>query len=106
MLLHGTVLRPSGFRLLNRRYVDGLRRLGYRVSVLPNDGPPSEPTPRKAPDVYLFHGDPFDFDHAPGRLNVFFLQWEYRRLKRAWVRLLNERFDFVLVPSHATQDRV
>lgn len=103
VLLHGTVVRPSGFTLLNRRYVDGLRRLGYRVTVLPNDGPPVESLPSGRPDVYLFHGDPFDFDRAPGRLNLFFLQWEYRHLKRAWVAALNARFDLVVVPSHATR---
>ena len=99
ILLHGTVLRPCGFTLINRRLAAGLRALGYRVSVLPNDGEPPEPVAPEPPDVYLFHGDPFDFEHAPGRLNAFFLEWEYRRLEPAWVNRLNERFDLVVAPS-------
>jgi glycosyltransferase involved in cell wall biosynthesis len=99
ILLYGTVFRPCGFSLINRRLVAELRRLGYRVSARANDAEPGWTAPQERPDVYLFHGDPFDFDKAPGRLNAFFLPWEYRRIEREWVDHLNGRFDLVIVPS-------
>jgi glycosyltransferase involved in cell wall biosynthesis len=103
VLLYGNVFRPCGFSLINRRIISGLRQHGYRVTVRLNDGEPSWREPEEPPDVYLFHGDPFDFDKAPGRLNAFFLQWEYRRIKREWVDRLNRRFDLVVVSSQRTK---
>lgn len=102
VLLHGKTGRPTGFSLINRRLIRGLRSRGHSVSVCSMDGAAPPPKFRGIPDVYLFHGDPFDFDHPIGRTNAFFLSWEYRTLPTAWVEQLNRRFDLVLVPSRAT----
>ena len=98
-MLHGPLGAPTGFSLINRRLVAGLRARGHRVTEIPTDGAPRR-TPRTTPpDVYLFHDWPFDFTHAVGRVNAFFLEWEYRRLPAPWVRALDRSFDLVVVPS-------
>lgn len=104
VLLHGKTGRPTGFSLINRRLIDGLRSRGHTVTVCSMDDDARPPRFGGIPDVYLFHGDPFDFDHPVGRTNVFFFSWEYRRLPSRWVDQLNRRFDLVLVPSRATAD--
>lgn len=100
LLLHGNVFRPCGFTVINRRLVDGLRAQGFAVVVAPLDGEPPSSLPLELPDVYLFHGDPYDFENTPGHLNVCFLQWEYLQVPREWVKDLNARFDLVVAPSH------
>lgn len=120
VMLHGPLGAPTGFSLINRRLVAGLRTRGHRVTEMPTDAGAgftdherrsrqtvsSTGEPRRAPratppDVYLFHDWPFDFAHAVGRANAFFLEWEYRRLPAAWVRALDRSFDLVVVPSRA-----
>ena len=101
-MLHGSLGAPTGFSLINRRLVAGLRARGHRVTEMPTDGEPRRAPRTTPPDVYLFHDWPFDFAHAVGRVNAFFLEWEYRRLPAAWVRALDRSFDLVVVPSRAT----
>ncbi len=107
VLLRGDVVRSCGFTEINRRLVPGLRGRGFRVAVAPLDASESpfdeEPLPEGLPDVYLFHGDPYDLACAPGRLNACFLHWEYRRLPPAWVEALNARFDLVVAPSEPSR---
>lgn len=100
VLLHGNVFRPCGFTMINRRLIDGLRGEGFAVAVAPIDGAALSVIPQSLPDIYLFHGDPYDFENTPGHLNVCFLHWEYLQVPREWVEDLNARFDLVVAPSH------
>jgi glycosyltransferase involved in cell wall biosynthesis len=102
LLLHGNFFRPSGFTYVNQKLEAGLRARGWNVVRAANDGAPDEPTPVMPTDLYLFHGDPYQFLPAPARLRVCFAHWEYLRLPRAWRKGLNETFDLVIAPSHAS----
>ncbi len=100
--LHGNVRRLTSFSIINRQLVRGLRHRGHRVSVFPSDdaAPVLENPP--VPDVYLFHGYPWDARSAPGRMNVFALNYEYLapdRDLRGLAARLDAAFDLVLVPS-------
>ncbi len=102
VLLHGKTRPHTGFSLINSRLIDGLRTRGHAVTVCSMDDEARAPRFQGNPDVYVFHGDPYDFDHPIGRTNAFLLSWEYRTLPPEWVDQLNNRFDLVLVPSRAT----
>ncbi len=104
LLLRGNFHRPCGFTVINRRLEFGLRRQGFYVTTLPVDGAPASALPERLPDIYLFHGDPYDLDHAPGHVNACFLHWEYLSLPPSWVRQINAAFDLVLAPSQHSRD--
>ncbi len=103
ILFHGKTGPLTGFSLINRRLIRGLRARGHSVAICSTDVPDRQPASQLA-DAYIFHGDPFDFDHPVGAVNAFFLSWEYRRLPERWVSELNRRFDVVIVPSRATAE--
>ena len=99
LLLNGPITGLSSFALINRRLAAGLERAGYEV--WPADA--SLPQRLALPDVCLTHGHPYDARTAPGRTNLFFLEYEYARFTTADQPLADEiraRFDACLVPSH------
>ena len=102
VFLHGNVRRLTSFSIINRQLIRGLRIRGHRVSVFPSDGTVPRCRDLPAPDVYMFHGHPWEARSAPGRINVFALNYEYlapdRDLRRLAARL-DAAFDLVLVPS-------
>jgi len=107
LLLHGAFERVSSIALVNRWIVKGLEARGWRVDVSPADGRCSTPPSFPLPDVYLFHGHPYDVTHAPGRVNAFYLPYDYATFTapdRGLVPRLNGRFDLVIVPSRFSRD--
>jgi glycosyltransferase involved in cell wall biosynthesis len=104
LMLRGNFHRPSGFAWINRRLAPGLAARGFDVATIPLDGEPESAPPDALPDVYLFHGDPYDFRHAPGYVNACFLHWEYLQLPEAWVREIGRRFDLVVAPSRHSRE--
>ena len=104
LLLNGATTGLSSFALVNRRLAAGLAWAGY--DVWPGDADALVDRP-ELPDVCLTHGHPYDAGLAPGRVNVFFLQYDYARLRRADRALrdgLNARFDLCVVPSRFVRD--
>lgn len=107
LLLHGSFETLSSFALVNRRLSAGLQGLGYRVTVMPRDGKRIIGPPIRNPDIYLAHDHPYDTLNAPGRLNVFLLEYEYTRIlprDRLLVERLNHFFDLVLAPSQFVRE--
>ncbi len=104
LMLHGQFENLSSFALVNRQLAAGLRMLGYQVTAMPSDGVLKTPPPATEPDMYLAHDHPYDILDAPGRVNAFFLEYDYARILKRDARLverLNHFFDVVLVPSVA-----
>ncbi len=102
ILFQGNLRKLSSFSIINRQLIGGLRGCGHRVSVFPLDDPAPLSANPDAPDVYIFHGYPWEARSAPGRVNVFALNYEYLapdRELRALVVRLNAAFDLVVVPS-------
>jgi glycosyltransferase involved in cell wall biosynthesis len=101
IFLNGNVRQLSSFSIINRHLISALRRRGHRVSVFPSDDTaPMRKSP--PPDVYIFHGHPWDARSAPGQFNVFALNYELLapdRALRALVARLNAVFDLVVVPA-------
>lgn len=110
LLIHGQLHRLCSFTLVNRRLVDGLARAGFAVTVAPTDGPlrsSADDASPELPDVFLVHDHPYDASHAPGRVNAFFLEYDYADFlpeDRGLVERLNARFDLCLVPSSFVRD--
>ena len=102
IFFNGNLRQLSSFSIVNRHLIRGLRRRGHQVSVFPSDDPSAARANPPPPDVYIFHGHPWEARSAPGRLNVFALNYEYlapdRALRDLVVRL-NAVFDLVVVPS-------
>jgi len=106
ILLHGKIDTFCSFSLVNRRLIEGLRRLGHVVQVVPGDRLVEAPPRVGVPDVYIAHDYPHDWTDAPGRFNVFVLVHEYFRLfreERTLVDRLNACFDLLVVPSRFTR---
>src|SRR5262245_42439801 len=102
ILVHGKIDTFCSFSLVNRRLIDGLRRQGHTVHVLPSDRVVQSVPRAPIPDVYIAHDYPFDWADAPGRFNVFVLAHEYFQLGRAeriLVDRLNACFDLLVAPS-------
>ncbi len=102
VLLQGPYARLSGFARVNRAITDGLTRRGWTVRVFATDEPTTRVPREPLPDVYLFHGHPYDLTNAPGRVNVFYLSYDYARFVAAdrWLSSrLNAHFDLLMVPS-------
>ncbi|MGH7889340.1 MAG: glycosyltransferase family 4 protein, partial [Thermodesulfobacteriota bacterium] len=77
------------------------------VAVFPTDSDKKPDFPGEIPDIYIFHGHPYDYRSAPGRFNVFILAYEYFRVKKedeALIGRLNNYFDLVLVPTRFVED--
>ena len=102
ILIQGPSARLSGFTRVNRELARHLSKLGWHVRVFATDETTARVPRERPPDVYLFHGHPYDLTNAPGRLNVFFLSYDYARFVPAdrWLAArLNAHFDLLLVPS-------
>ena len=102
ILFQGNTDVLSSFAHVNGYLIEGLRGLGYRVAVASTDARDPAPLPPERPDVYMFHGHPYDVRSAPGRCNVFLLNYEYFRLKKedeVLVDRINHHFDVVVVAS-------
>jgi glycosyltransferase involved in cell wall biosynthesis len=98
---HGNAEQLSSFSLINRHLVAGLRAAGCDVHLLPSDSAHPQ-VPGERPDVYVFHGHPYDMVSAPGRHNIFIFNYEYPILKaqdEGLVEALNQRFDLVLAST-------
>lgn len=99
LLLNGPITGLSSFALINRHLAAGLEQAGYEVWCTE----PSLAERRTAlPDICLTHGHPYDTRTAPGRINLFFLEYDYARLTAEDQHLaaeINARFDLCLVPS-------
>jgi glycosyltransferase involved in cell wall biosynthesis len=101
VLLNGPTTELTSFSLVNRRLVEGLERAGY--DVWPGDAVSSH----DLPDVCLTHGHPLDAFNAPGRVNAFFLEYDYARFLRTdrfVTEGLNSRFDLCIAPSRFVRD--
>lgn len=99
VLLNGVTTGLSSFALVNRRVCAGLRHAGF--DVWPADDP-GLARRTDLPDLCLTHGHPYDAGTAPGRGNVFVLEYEYARFapsEAALATALNARFDACVVPS-------
>lgn len=102
ILFQGNLDRLSSFSIVNRILIGGLKNLGYRVKEVPNDTRRKVRLPAEIPDLYIFHGHPYDFVNAPGRSNIFILNYEYFEIKkedRVLIDRLNNYFDLVLVST-------
>lgn len=102
ILFQGNFEKLSSFTIINRRLVAGLRESGYKVEVFPTDSYQKSRVSRIFPDVYIFHGYPYDYKSAPGRFNIFILGYEYSSIKKEdkiLITRLNNYFDLVCVPS-------
>lgn len=102
IFVNGNVRQLSSFSIINRELIRGLRRRGHRVFVFPNDDPSAARANPAPPDVYIFHGYPWEARSAPGKINVFALNYEYLApdpALRILVARLNAAFDLVVVPS-------
>lgn len=106
LLLHGPLTQLSSFSLVNRHLANALSAHGWSVSALASDGPTGS-ADSPLPDVYLFHGHPYDLVNAPGRTNAYFLSYDYQRFvadDRVLVGHLNRLFDIVVTPSRFSRD--
>ena len=104
LFLHGPAVGLNGFALANRRLSAALGPLGWQVHVAATDDGASLAVDLPPPDVYLFHGHPYDRHHAPGRVNAYLLSYDYARFipaDRGLAEHLNRRFDLVVVPARA-----
>lgn len=102
LLLHGSFERLSSFSLINRRLAGALDSLGWRVHTLASDASAVRAPSLDPPDVYVFHGHPYDITNAPGRVNVFVLSYDYARFvsaDRYLAARLDTWFDALIVPS-------
>lgn len=102
LLLHGPMEQLSSFSLVNRRLAHGLRERGWHVDTMATDASAVAAPAVELPDVYLFHGHPYDITAAPGRVNVFALSYDYARFvddDRHLAVRLNTWFDALIVPS-------
>jgi len=107
LLLQGPFAAPSSFTFINRRVADGLRDAGWDVATFATDEPAWKTPDQSRPDVYLFHGHPYDITNAPGRVNAFFLSYDYARLTsgdRQLAARLNGCFDVLFVPSRFVRE--
>ncbi len=107
ILFQGNIEKLSSFSLINRILVKGLRDLGYKVVVFPIDSEMEVDLPGDIPDIYIFHGHPYDYRSSPGRFNTFILNYEYFQIKKEdeiLVSRLNNYFDLVLVSTHFVKD--
>jgi glycosyltransferase involved in cell wall biosynthesis len=107
ILFQGNIENLSSFSLVNRILVHGLRRLGYGLALFPTDSHNRVDFPKEIPDVYIFHGHPYDYRSSPGRFNIFVLNYEYFRIKKEdeiLINRLNNYFDLVLVSTHFVMD--
>jgi glycosyltransferase involved in cell wall biosynthesis len=111
IFFQGNIHQPSSFSIINGHLISGLRKKGYSLNVFPTDALANvapadrvlDETPdARLPDIYLFHGHPYDVRSAPGRTNIFILNYEYSALKETDAHLiprLNAVFDLALVPT-------
>lgn len=107
ILFQGNFERLSSFSIINRILIAGLRDAGYRVELFPTDGAKRDAYPTETPDVYIFHGHPYDITSSPGRFNIFILNYEYFRMKKedsSLIGRLNDYFDLVLVATNFVKD--
>ncbi len=103
LLLNGPIAGLSSFALINRRLAAGLEQAGYEVWC--TDA--SLPQRQAMPEVCLTHGHPYDTRTAPGRTNLFFLEYDYARFTSTDQPLADEikaRFDACLAPSRFVVD--
>lgn len=107
ILFQGNLEKLSSFSIVNRILVGGLKSLGYNVKEVPTDARKKIRLPAGIPDLYIFHGHPYDCVNAPGRSNIFILNYEYFEVKkedRALIDRLNNYFDLVLVSTGFVRD--
>lgn len=107
ILFQGNLEKLSSFSIVNRILVGGLKDLGYRVKEVPTDTREEVRLPAGIPDLYIFHGHPYDYVNAPGRSNIFILNYEYFEVKkedRVLIGRLNNYFDLVLVSTGFVRD--
>src|SRR3972149_7201744 len=107
ILFQGNIEKLSSFTLINRILVKGLRDLGYKVVVFPIDSNKKVDLPKEIPDIYIFHGYPYDYRSSLGWFNIFILNYEYFKIKKEdeiLVNRLNNYFDLVLVSTHFVKD--
>ncbi len=107
ILFQGNLEKLSSFSIVNRILIAGLKNLGYRVKEVPTDTHKKVGLPAGIPDLYIFHGHPYDYVNAPGRTNIFILNYEYFEVKKedkVLVDRLNNYFDLVLVSTSFVRD--
>lgn len=102
ILFQGNLRELSSFTIVNRHLIDGLRAKGHNVIEAPSDVVSGAELRIEPPEIYIFHGHPYDLRNAPGKQNIFILTYEYYSFSRGDAQLiarLNAAFDLVLVPS-------
>jgi glycosyltransferase involved in cell wall biosynthesis len=107
ILFQGNLERLSSFSIVNRILIGGLKSLGYNVKEVPTDSNKRKDLPGEIPDLYIFHGHPYDYVNAPGRFNIFILNYEYFEIKkedRVLIDRLNNYFDLVLVSTNFVRE--
>lgn len=107
ILFQGNLEKLSSFSIINRILTGGLKDLGYKVNEVPSDSTKKMKLPGEIPDLYIFHGHPYDYVSAPGRFNIFILNYEYFQIKREdniLIERLNNYFDLVLVSTNFVKE--
>ncbi|MBS2039139.1 glycosyltransferase family 4 protein [bacterium] len=109
VLFQGNRHHPGSFKLINDRLLEALERARVPFVTMASDVFLERPgsLPAKPPQLYVYHGWPQDLESAPGRKNLFILNYEYsqpRPSERNLILRLNERFDAVMVPSCFIRD--
>ena len=107
ILFQGNLEKLSSFSIVNRILIGGLKGLGYKVKEVPTDSNKRKDLPGEIPDLYIFHGHPYDYVNAPGRVNIFILNYEYFEIKkedRVLIDRLNNYFDLILVSTNFVRE--
>jgi glycosyltransferase involved in cell wall biosynthesis len=107
ILFQGNFYMLSSFSLINRILIKGLRESGFKVVLFPIDLDRNERLPKEIPDIYIFHGHPYDYKSSPGRFNIYIINYEYFQIKREdrlLITRLNHYFDLILVSTKFVRD--
>ncbi len=103
ILFQGNLEKLSSFSIVNRILIAGLKSLGFNVKEVPADSNKTIDLQGEIPDLYIFHGHPYDYVNAPGKFNIFILNYEYFEIKkedRVLIERLNNYFDLVLASTN------
>ncbi len=107
ILFQGNLEKLSSFSIVNRILIAGLKSLGFNVKEIPADTSKTIDLRGEIPDLYIFHGHPYDYVNAPGKFNIFILNYEYFEIKkedRVLIERLNNYFDLVLASTNFVRE--
>jgi len=106
ILWNGDFFRMNSFAIVNRNLIANIEEQGYEVIVSPTDQYAKLELDSR-PDIYVFHNYPYDIIQAPGKINIFYIPYEYFEFTQRDYFLpdgINTMFDMVVVPSRFTKN--